>query len=201
MIGGILDIDDTFADADPSHPLSGQVLISDYRLVEAPTLARLVGILTLTGIADALQGEGLSFSEFKAPFVMKDGVIDITDVKATGLSLGYTAKGRIYSYAEVVDIEGTVVPAYALNSVLGNIPIIGTLLTGTEEGGGIFAATYKMTGPLEDPEVTVNPLSALAPGIFRNLFGILTDAPKADPESAGTAKPAGKINFGKTEGF
>ncbi len=201
MIGGTLDLDATFDDTIPGHPLSGEVLISDYRLVEAPALARLVGILTLTGIGDALKGDGLSFSEFKVPFVMKDGVIEVEKAKATGLSLGYTAKGRIYTHAEVVDIEGTVVPAYALNSVLGNIPLIGTLLTGTEEGGGVFAATYEMTGPLEEPEVKVNPLSALAPGIFRNLFGILVDGPNKDTESAGTGKSERKNFFGKTEGL
>ncbi|MBT7138478.1 MAG: hypothetical protein HN889_11470 [Rhodospirillaceae bacterium] len=201
MIGGNLEVKATFDDTVRGHPLAGKVLITDYRLVEAPALARLVGILTLTGIADALQGDGLSFSEFKAPFVMKDGVIDLTDVKATGLSLGYTAKGRIYSHAEVFDIEGTVVPAYALNSVLGNIPLLGTLFTGTEEGGGIFAATYRMTGPMENPEVNVNPLSALAPGIFRNLFGILTDGPNSDLENAGAGKSQGKKLFGPTEGL
>jgi len=201
MIGGNLEVKATFDDTAQGHPLSGEVLITDYRLVEAPALARLVGILTLTGIADALQGDGLSFSEFKAPFVMKEGVIDLTDVKAKGLSLGYTAKGRIYTHAEVFDIEGTVVPAYALNSVLGNIPILGTLLTGIEEGGGIFAATYTMTGPMEDPDVKVNPLSVLAPGIFRNLFGIFTDGPNSGLESAGTGKSQNKKYFGQTEGF
>jgi hypothetical protein len=201
MIGGNLKVKATFDDTVSGHPLAGDVLITDYRLVEAPALARLVGILTLTGIADALQGDGLSFSEFKAPFVLKGGVIDLTDVKATGLSLGYTAQGRIYSDAEVFDIEGTVVPAYALNSVLGNIPLLGTLLTGTEEGGGVFAATYRMTGPLENPKVTVNPLSALAPGIFRNLFGILVDSPNSGPENAGTEESQGKKLFGASEGL
>ena len=201
MIGGTLDLDATFDDTAHGHPLSGQVLISDYRLVEAPALARLVGILTLTGIADALKGDGLSFSEFKAPFVMKEGVIEIDNAKATGLSLGYTAKGRIYTHAEVVELSGTVVPAYAINSVLGNIPIIGTLLTGVEDGGGIFAATYEMNGPLEEPVVTVNPLSALAPGIFRNLFGIFANGPSKDTENAGTAEQDRKKLFGKSEGL
>jgi hypothetical protein len=201
MIGGTLDLDATFDDTSPGHPLSGNLLISDYRLVEAPALARLVGILTLTGIADALKGDGLGFSEFKAPFVMKDGVIDIKNAKATGLSLGYTAKGRIYTHAEVVELSGTVVPAYAINSVLGNIPLIGTLLTGVEDGGGIFAATYEMNGPLEDPEVKVNPLSALAPGIFRNLFGIFTGGPSKDTENAGTDPSGRKKVLGESEGL
>ena len=72
--------------------------------VDAPTLAHLVSILSLTGIVDALQGDGLAFNDFDVPFVLNQGVIDIKDAKATGLSLGYTAKGRIYTHAEIVDI-------------------------------------------------------------------------------------------------
>ena len=177
LVGGTLDVSGEFDDELPGHPLTGRLLISDYRIVDAPTLAHLVSILSLTGIFESLQGDGLAFNDFDVPFVLNQGVIEIDNAKATGLSLGYTAKGRIYTHAEVVDIEGTMVPAYALNSVLGNIPIIGTLLTGTEEGGGIFAANYAMRGPIEDPKVVVNPLSALAPGIFRNLFGLLADGP------------------------
>jgi len=56
-----------------------------------------------------------------------------------------------------------------INSLLGQIPILGTILTG-EKGGGIFAASYKVRGPVEKPEMSVNPLSALAPGFLRNLL-------------------------------
>jgi len=191
MVGGVLDINGDFDDTAPGHPLTGRLLISDYRIIDAPTLMKLVSVLSLTGIGDALQGDGLSFSDFDVPFVIKKGVIEVADAKATGISLGYTAKGRIYTHAEVIDLEGTMVPAYAINSVLGNIPIIGTLLTGIEEGGGIFAASYAMKGAIEKPEVSVNPLTALAPGIFRNLFGALAgDGPDLEvtedkPEKSG----------------
>ena len=68
--------------------------------------------------------------------------------------------------------SGTIVPANAINSLPGRIPIIGDLLTG--RGGGVFAATYKVSGPMAEPRVTVNPLSALAPGFLRNLFGVFS---------------------------
>ena len=60
-----------------------------------------------------------------------------------------------------------------MNSFLGKIPLLGNLLAGTEDGGGVFAANFSITGPLEDPKASVNPLSALTPGILRNLFGAL----------------------------
>jgi hypothetical protein len=186
MVGGTLDVKATFDDTANNNPMTGEVIIRDYRIVDAPALNQLVGDMTLARLQEALQGDGLAFSKFSAPFVMRKGVVDIKNVKATGLSLGYTAKGKIYTYKEVIDIEGTVIPVYALNSVLGNIPIIGTLLTGTEEGSGIFAATYKMKGPLENPEVKVNPLSVLTPGILRNFFGLFDDSRKSYLDSDDT---------------
>lgn len=179
MIGGTLDVEATFDDAVVNNPLTGEVSIRDYRLVDAPALNQLVGEMTLARLQEALQGDGLAFSKFSAPFEIQKGVVDVKNVKATGLSLGYTAKGKINTLTEAIDIEGTVVPVYALNSVLGNIPIIGTLLTGTEDGSGIFAATYRMKGPLENPEVMVNPLSVLTPGILRNFFGLFDDSRKS----------------------
>ncbi|MBI2586475.1 MAG: hypothetical protein HYW28_11510, partial [Rhodospirillales bacterium] len=81
------------------------------------------------------------------------------------------------------DINGTVVPAYAINSALGRLPVIGDIFTGGEKGGGVFAANFAMSGPTTDPKVTVNPLSALTPGIFRNVFDIFGQA------DFGTSRP------------
>ncbi|MFC7542924.1 hypothetical protein ACFQU2_30460 [Siccirubricoccus deserti] len=57
------------------------------------------------------------------------------------------------------------------NTLLGNIPLLGRLFS-PEAGGGVFAGTYRVQGPLADPQVTVNPLAALTPGFLRGLFGL-----------------------------
>ncbi|HIM45462.1 MAG TPA: hypothetical protein EYM34_04250, partial [Alphaproteobacteria bacterium] len=88
-----------------------------------------------------------------------------------GISIGVNASGKINLDNDQVDVRGTIVPVYAINSLLGNIPLIGDLLVGGE-GEGIFAATYSVTGTTEEPKITVNPLAVLAPGFLRNLFSI-----------------------------
>jgi uncharacterized protein YhdP len=80
-----------------------------------------------------------------------------------------TSNGAVDLSRDQLDLQGTIVPAYALNSVIGNIPVIGSLLLGGE-GQGLFAANYRVTGSGSDPQVSVNPLSALAPGFLRRLF-------------------------------
>ena len=70
---------------------------------------------------------------------------------------------------DTIDLSGTIIPAYVLNSIVGHLPVIGDILTGGD-GEGVFAATYRAQGPLKDAAITVNPLTALAPGILRDLF-------------------------------
>ncbi len=172
MIGGSLKIDGVFDDSDPDQPLKGRLRVKDYRLVNTPGLARVLSVMALTGIADALRGDGISFSKLDVPFKWSNNILEIEDGQASGASLGVTASGTVQGESETVDFKGTVVPFYAVNSVLGKIPLLGPVLTGGEKGGGIFAARYTMRGPLDDPEVSVNPISALAPGFLRNLFAI-----------------------------
>lgn len=177
MLGGALELTGQFDDSRPERPLNGRLLIRDYRVTKAPALAHLVSIMALTGILDALQGDGLGFAVLDIPFTMQRGVIEITDARAAGTSLGFTASGIFYTHADVVDLQGTVVPAYALNSALGRIPLVGGLFSGGEKGSGLFAANFTLVGPQEDPKITINPLSALAPGFLRQLFGVFGETP------------------------
>ena len=186
MLGGTLKLSGTFDDDHPDRPLKGRLMIRDYRVLKAPALAHLVSIMALTGILDALEGDGIGFAVLDIPFVMRSGVVEISDARAAGASLGFTASGTVYTHADIVDLQGTVVPAYAINSALGRIPILGNIFTGGEKGSGLFAANFRMTGPQEDPKVDVNPLSALAPGFLRRLFGVFEDQapqPSDDPSS------------------
>ena len=36
----------------------------------------------------------------------------------------------------------------------------------------MFAATFHASGPIDHPDVSINPLAALTPGVLRNLFDI-----------------------------
>ena len=150
--------------------MDGELKIRDFSLREVPVLARILTVATLTGVFDLLAGEGLPLSRLIVPFTKRGEQLEIKDARAFGPAIGFTFKGLIDQEAETADLEGTLVPAYALNSILGKIPIIGDILVGGEEAGGVFAINYKLSGPLDDPEIAINPLSVLAPGFLRGLF-------------------------------
>ena len=171
MRGGRLAVRGTYDDRAPGHPLVGTATVDDFRIANAPWLARLLQAMTLYGLVDALQGQGLGFSHLIAPFRYAGDLFDLNDARAFSASLGMTMKGRVDLGADTIALEGTIVPAYFFNTLLGDIPLVGRLFS-PERGGGVFAATYTLRGPLADPAVAVNPLAALTPGFLRGLFGV-----------------------------
>ncbi|TAN60627.1 MAG: DUF3971 domain-containing protein [Magnetospirillum sp.] len=189
MSGGDLSVDGYIDDTKTEQPFIGTLKVSDYHVRNAPALARLLTVVAMTGIVDLLQGEGVGFSSLDVPFTLSDGLLEVRDGRAWGAALGLTAKGQIDLDHSRMALEGTVVPAYVLNSVLGNIPVLGWLITGGDKGGGVIAFNYSMKGPTADPSVVVNPLSALTPGFLRKLFNVFDDGSSTDARKGGAAKP------------
>jgi hypothetical protein len=171
MQGGKLSVQAQYDDAQPDRPLAGTAEIEDFRIHDAPALGKLLQAMTLYGLVDVMRGPGLGFTRLVAPFRLTDNALDLADARAFSSSLGLTMKGRLDLDARQIDMQGTIVPAYFFNSLLGNIPLVGKLFS-PERGGGVFAASYTLRGPLDDPDVSVNPLAALTPGFLRGLFGL-----------------------------
>ncbi|WP_242662135.1 DUF3971 domain-containing protein [Teichococcus deserti] len=168
--GGRLAVTGRWASNLPGAVLTGNAEMSDFAVQEAQGAGKLLQALTVYGVFDAVRGTGLSFSRMVAPFSLTPDALLVRDARAFSPSLGVTAKGSIGRHAGPIDLEGTIVPAYVLNSLLGQIPLLGRLFS-PEQGGGLFAATWRMRGPSADPAVSVNPLAALTPGFLRGIFG------------------------------
>ncbi|WP_085584143.1 AsmA-like C-terminal domain-containing protein [Thalassospira mesophila] len=152
-----------------SQPFTGTAHIENFRIVNAPLGARVLNAASLLGLVDSLQGKGIIFDAMDGEFTYANDVLTVSKVAANGAAIGVTANGSIDMATDEIRLAGSIVPFYALNSVLGKIPLIGDLLVG-EEGGGVFAPTYTVEGALENPDISVNPLSTIVPGVFRNLI-------------------------------
>jgi len=178
VTGGQIEIAGHAEDKGARRVFAGKVDGSNYRVVNAPLFARLLSVASFSGIGGLLSGEGIPFTHLTADFAIADGKLELRDARAYGGAIGVNASGNFDMPANMLELSGTLVPAYSLNSVLGNLPVLGPILLGGE-GEGIFGANFRIAGPVSDPKITVNPLSALAPGILRKLF--LFDAPEPTP--------------------
>lgn len=158
--------------------MRGSVVLSDFVMRDVPALAILLNAMSLVGVLDLLNGEGIAFRRARVNFNWIDRgqpaqqknirLIRLRDGRTSGASLGLNFEGEIDNWAKTLDIDGTIIPISGVNNVLSGIPLVGDILTGG--GSGILAATYKIRGPMDKPQASVNPLSVLAPGILRKIF-------------------------------
>jgi hypothetical protein len=168
--GGALAMNAVFDDTKPGSPLYGTASLSGFHVLDAPVLGKLLQAVTVYGVVEALSGPGLAFSELVLPFRYDGSVLEVLNGgRAFSASLGLTGQGRIDVRRGTIDMTGTVVPAYVLNSLLGRIPVLGRLFS-AERGGGLVAVDYTLRGAAANPSVSVNPLSALTPGFLRGIF-------------------------------
>ncbi len=176
MNGGTLTLNGVYKDDEAGSALKGNLDISEHTIKDAPLLGKVLSLASLTGFIDALQGNGIRFKQLNVPFMLHNDVATIEKGKTFGPAIGMTVDGTITFPEKTLDLEGTVVPSYTLNNVLGNVPILGDMLVGGE-GQGVFAARYSIKGTEQNAKVSVNPLSILTPGFLRGLFDIF-DKPK-----------------------
>jgi AsmA-like protein/uncharacterized protein DUF3971 len=174
VVGGKLTVDGTMSEVDGHQALRAHIEGTDYRLARAPALTQLLSLTSLDGIAAMMSGSGIPFTNLRGDVGFSRGVVTLRRVIAYGGALGISAKGWLNPGEDQIDVDGTLAPAYALNSVLGNFPVLGSLLMGGE-GQGLFAARFHLGGSNDNPTVMVNPLSALTPGLLRHLFDPFSD--------------------------
>jgi len=152
-------------------PAAGLLKLQNFRILQVPEFTKILQGLTIYGVSAATSGPGLGFDHAIIPFTMDAQALHLHGARAFSPSIGFTASGSIALGNGAADIDATIVPAYALNTLPGKIPVIGHLFT-AEKGGGLFAVRAHVGGELTDPSVVVNPLSVLTPGVLRDLFGL-----------------------------
>ncbi len=165
MQGGRLNVS---ARRDKNQDFVGHAKIRDFSVHNTPVLAKLLTVASFSGMVNLLTGEGIKFSHFDAPFTYSNQILSVKEAKTFGNVLGITANGSYDLYYDNIDVKGVVAPAYSLNSLIGKIPLVGSLLSGKD--GTVFAANYQIKGNIEDPQISLNPLSALSPSSLKDML-------------------------------
>ncbi|MEW6767589.1 MAG: DUF3971 domain-containing protein [Pseudomonadota bacterium] len=113
--------------------------------------------------------QGIAFSRMRAEFTRQAGQLRIKDGVVRGPTVGATIEGNIDYPGNEVRMSGTFVPLFGLNNMFGQIPIVGLFLGGGSNEG-LIGITYEVVGTPGAPVLRVNPISAMAPGVFRKIF-------------------------------
>ncbi|WBQ13995.1 DUF3971 domain-containing protein [Hyphomonadaceae bacterium BL14] len=170
VTGGPLRLSATAPPRGQPGGFAGEVEAQAFTLERMPLLTRVLAAGSLEGLASLMGGgQGIVFERLRADFVWEDGVLELREARAAGPSLGVTWSGVVNLEGSRMDMDGTLLPSYGINSVLGGLPVIGGLLT-SRAGEGVIGVTFSVNGPFNSTRVTANPLSALAPGVLRRIF-------------------------------
>jgi hypothetical protein len=144
-------------------PQIGTLNIRDFVVRGEPVLDRVVA-----GAPGQKRGS-VQFSEMRADFTRFSGKMAVRDGIVRGPLVGVTVEGQIDYVKDAVHLRGTFVPFYGLNNIFGQIPIVGLFLGGGSNEG-LLGITYEAVGPPRAPRITVNPVTAIAPGLLRKFI-------------------------------
>ena len=141
---------------------SSTLKIYDFKLKELPALTKLLTLASLQGIADILSGEGIRFDEFEMKFRNEGDLMTIDEIYAIGPAISILVEGYVEK-PKIISLRGTLVPATTINKAIGSIPVLGKILVGQKTGEGVFGVSFKIKGPPDKLETTVNPIKTLTP--------------------------------------
>lgn len=156
-------------------PQEGIVSVRNFNIVGEPNLDRLQSSAPPPSNENERQvqrnqqrGGSVPFVRMRIDFTRTPGRFTIKEALIFGPTIGATVDGVLDYTNNSVQIRGTYVPAYAINNIFGQIPLVGLFLGGPKEG--LLAITFEIVGPASGPTLRVNPMSMAAPGFFRKLF-------------------------------
>ena len=195
MVGGRLAIDGRSGDG----VQSGNLVIDEFGLRDEPALRNIVsqagqqspGGSEERGFAQVARSDldQVPFTKLSAEFRRSASRFDFSDVVIYGVQVGFNVSGFVDYARDRLDVGGTFVPAYLLNNAFSQLPVVGIILGGGINEG-LIAVDFRVAGPISGPTLTVNPLTVVAPGILRKLFGwMLPDGSEPLPRAAGAAVP------------
>ncbi len=148
-------------------------------------------------VAPRLRRNQIAFDQLYLPFTVGAGRLSIYNAFINGPVLGATLRGQVNFRNRRVDVGGTYVPLYGINAALGAMPVIGQLFVG-RRGEGVLGLSYAVKGAIENPNVVVNPMTMVTPGIFRQIFEFRPPAPPPGiPGGLRGAAPRVQANRGR----
>jgi hypothetical protein len=162
MVGGQLSLAMDPPTVEP-HAKEGLINVRDFTIKGERSLEG------AAGAAPAGGQNGVAFSRLRAEFTRQNGQLSVREGVVRGPTIGATIEGSIDYPGNQVRMSGTFVPMYGLNNMFGQIPIVGLFLGGGSNEG-LIGVTYEVVGTPGQPVLRVNPISAMAPGVFRKIF-------------------------------
>ncbi|MDA9591518.1 hypothetical protein N9R78_00470 [Pelagibacteraceae bacterium] len=159
-----------------SHRIIGSLVtdveidLENFVLINTPATLKLLSLPSFSGLSSALSNEtGIEFAYGKLNY--KVNTDNYSEIKAFAVNdgIGLVLEGNIDRKNKLIDLDGQISPLHLISGIIQKIPFFGKILIG-DEGEGILAVEYSMSGNLIDPEVSSNPLTIFKPRLFERIL-------------------------------
>ena len=180
-VGGIMNLEVNLDGQGPAER-TGTLWARDFLVLGDPIISEVLQNAdgTPSGQRRTVMREQFEFEIMRVPFSVGHGQFVMHDAVINGQLVSASMRGKVDFRAQSLNVGGTYVPMSGLMRAPAPIPLLGPLLTGPR-GEGIFGITFAIQGPMARPEVIVNPLSLVTPGIFREIFQMTPEDPRVVP--------------------
>jgi hypothetical protein len=149
---------------------AGVLEMKKFELSNPPVLVRLLGLLSLPQLIAGT--DSVLFDKASIPLRFDHDMVFIDNVTMEGPSMSLRLNGSYNRTSKALDVNGQLAPAIPFNRLVSKIPLLGTLLTGSQDG--VVVADFSIKGTADSPDVSVHPLSVITPGLLKDIFGGLT---------------------------
>jgi Protein of unknown function/AsmA-like C-terminal region len=161
-----------------SRDVGGGVLkIEDFEVKNPPVMMQIMSLLSLEQMFS-----GSSSTLFKTatiPVRIDGRVFYLDNASLEGPSMDVRLTGSYDRGHKEMNIDGKLAPGIPLNRLVGKIPLLGALLTGSQDG--VVVADFKVKGSTSEPQVNVRPLSVITPGLLKDFWRGVTGSDTPAP--------------------
>jgi hypothetical protein len=183
-VGGAVNLEVNLDGQGPAER-TGTLWVRDFLVLGDPIISEVLqsadGPQTQTSRRRTVQQrEQFEFQIMRVPFSVGHGQFVMHDAVINGQLVSASVRGKVDFRAQTLNVGGTYVPMSGLMRAPAEIPIVGPFLTGPR-GEGMFGITFAIQGSMARPQVMVNPLSIITPGIFREIFQMTPEDPRVQP--------------------
>jgi hypothetical protein len=169
MKGGYLLLDGESQGPLLSKPISASFNVESFTVKEAPAIAKVLNMASLTQIISTFMQTGLAFNSASGDLQLDGTRLSSKLVRMRGGSLGLSVSGWADLKQKDLALNGTIIPLSKINNIVGKIPLLGQVVVGPD-GSGIMSVDYTVTGTVSQPEASIRK-APLTRGVLKDTLG------------------------------
>ena len=149
---------------------TGNIAGKDLVFLDTPFFVDFITLFSLKGLAQKLKEGGIIFEDFTSRYEFSNDKLRLVDSLIKGSELGLSFDTVVGLDNDYFLTTGTIIPAYTLNTLITNFPIVGDIITAGSPEDGLLGASFKIEKKEGDFDISYNPISVFVPNLFKNFL-------------------------------